>query len=96
MWGVRGPIPPAAAMVVAVVTPVVFCNKATESFNKNTKLFVCSQYLYVLLCIVKHIIIHVSPIVAWTKPKLYGGRSQNHFDPMDPGILGIAGKLLSL
>jgi hypothetical protein len=24
MWGARGPFPPAAAMVVAVVTPVVF------------------------------------------------------------------------
>jgi hypothetical protein len=30
MWGARGPFPPAAAMVVAVVTPVVFCAKATE------------------------------------------------------------------
>jgi hypothetical protein len=37
MWGARGPFPPAAAMVVAVVMPVVFCNKATETFNKNTK-----------------------------------------------------------
>jgi hypothetical protein len=27
----------AAAMVVAVVMPVVFCNKATETFNNNTK-----------------------------------------------------------
>ncbi len=37
MWGARGAFPPAAAMVVAVVMPVVFCNKATEIFNKNTK-----------------------------------------------------------
>jgi hypothetical protein len=35
-------------MVVAVVMPVVLCNKATENFNKNTKIsclhtmFVCS------------------------------------------------------
>jgi hypothetical protein len=28
---------PAAGMVVAVVTPVVLCNKATETFNKNSK-----------------------------------------------------------
>ncbi len=37
MWGAKGPFPLAAAMVVAVVMPVVFCNKATETFNKNTK-----------------------------------------------------------
>ncbi len=30
MWGARGPFPLVAAMVVAVVTPVVFCAKATE------------------------------------------------------------------
>jgi hypothetical protein len=35
MWYARGPFPPAAAMVVAVVTPVVFCAKATEKRNKN-------------------------------------------------------------
>jgi hypothetical protein len=38
MWGARGPFSPAAAMVVAVVTPVVFCAKATEKRNKNTKI----------------------------------------------------------
>ncbi len=38
MWGTRGPFPPAAAMVVAVVTPVVLCAMATEKRNKNTKI----------------------------------------------------------
>jgi hypothetical protein len=40
MWGARGPFLPAAAMVVAVVTPVVFCAKATEILKnaKNTKI----------------------------------------------------------
>ena len=38
MWGTRGPFLPAAAMVVAVVTPVVFCAKATEKRNKTLKL----------------------------------------------------------
>jgi hypothetical protein len=38
MWGARGPFPPAAAMVVAVVTPVVFCAKAAEKRDKNTKI----------------------------------------------------------
>jgi hypothetical protein len=47
MWGARGPFPPAAAMVVAVVTPVVFCAKATEKQNKNTtKLVVYCQKVY--------------------------------------------------
>ncbi len=36
MWGARGLFPPAAAMVVAVVTPVVICAKATETCNENT------------------------------------------------------------
>jgi hypothetical protein len=33
MWGARGPFPLAVAMVVTVVTPVVFCTKATEKCN---------------------------------------------------------------
>jgi hypothetical protein len=47
MWGDRGPFPPAAAMVVVVVTPVVFCAKATEKRNKTQKLFGghCKVYL---------------------------------------------------
>ncbi len=38
MWGARGPFPPAVAMVVVVVMTVVFCAKATEKSNKNTKI----------------------------------------------------------
>ncbi len=38
MWGAGEPFPPAVAMVVAVVTPVVFCANATEKRNKNTKI----------------------------------------------------------
>ena len=38
MWGARGAFPLAAAMFVAVVAPVVFCAKATEKRNKNTKI----------------------------------------------------------
>jgi hypothetical protein len=37
MWGTRGPFPPVATIVVAVMTPVVFCGKATEKCNENTK-----------------------------------------------------------
>jgi hypothetical protein len=46
MWGARGPFLPAAAMVVAVVTPVVFCAKATEKRNKTLKLVVCYKKVY--------------------------------------------------
>jgi hypothetical protein len=38
MWGAKGPFPPAAAMVVAVVMPVVLCAKVTEKRNKNSKI----------------------------------------------------------
>jgi hypothetical protein len=30
------------------------------------------------------------------EPEFWRGRSPNHFCPMDPDILGIAGKLVSL
>ncbi len=63
---------------------------------KILKLVVYIQCLYVVQYIVKHNIIHALLVVAWTEPELYGGRSPNHFGPMDPGIWGIAGKLLSL
>jgi hypothetical protein len=97
MWGARGPFPSAAAMVVAVVMPVVLCNKATENFNKNTK-FSCLYTMFACITIYckTYIIILVLLVVAWTEPELYGDRSSNHFGPMGPGILGIAGKLLSL
>ncbi len=51
MWGARGQFPPAAAMVVAVVTPVMFCAKATEKRNKNTKISWClPKSLFITLC----------------------------------------------
>ncbi len=70
MWGARGPFLPAAAMVVAVVTPVVFCAKATEKCNKTLKVVVCKQCLYTIKYIVTNITIHVTLIVVWPKPEL--------------------------
>ncbi len=97
MWGTRGPFPPVVAMVVAVVTPVVFCAKATEKRNKNTKIsWWLPKSLFITICFLKHIVIHISLIVAWPEPELWHGRSPNHYGPKDPGILGIAGKLFSL
>jgi hypothetical protein len=49
MWGARGEFLPAAAMVVTVVMPVVFCAKATEILKnamKTLKLDFCAQYFY--------------------------------------------------
>jgi hypothetical protein len=49
MWGARGPFLPTAAMVVAVVMPVVFCAKATEILKnaiKTLKKNVCMQYFH--------------------------------------------------
>ncbi len=46
MWGARGPFLPAAAMVVAVVMPVVFCAKATEKEIKTLKLVGGCQKVY--------------------------------------------------
>jgi hypothetical protein len=38
MWGARGPFPLAAAMVVVVVMPVVFCAKLLKKEIKTLKL----------------------------------------------------------
>jgi hypothetical protein len=55
---------------MAVVTPVVLSDMATEKRNKNTKIKVLlAKYLFIT--VVKHIIvIHISLIVAWPKPEL--------------------------
>ncbi len=63
---------------------------------KTLKLVGSYQKEYLLLYVIKHIVIHISLIVVWPEPELWHGRSLNHHGPMDPGILGIAGKLLSL
>ncbi len=63
MWGARGAFPPEAAMVMAVVTPVVFCDKATEKQNKNTKISCLLPKSLFITFIVKHIVIHILLIV---------------------------------
>jgi hypothetical protein len=70
MWGARGTFPQAAAMVVAVVTPVVFCAKATEKRHKKTKISWWLPKKFIYNYIVKYIVIHILLIVAWPKPKL--------------------------
>ncbi len=48
MWGARGPVPLAAAMVVADVTPIVFCAEATENAIIILNFVVCKQCLYTI------------------------------------------------
>ena len=83
-------------MVVAVVTPVCFVLRLLKKEIKTLKLFGVYQKVYLLLYVIKHIVIHILLIVAWPEPKLWHGLNPNHYGPMDPGILGIARKLLSL
>jgi hypothetical protein len=63
-------------MVVAVVMPVVFCAKATERQNKNTKIRCLLEKSSFITYIVKHIVIYISLIVrgrarvvAWPEPE---------------------------
>ncbi len=63
---------------------------------KTPKLVGGYQKVYLLLYAIKHIVINISLIVAWLEPELWHGWSPNPYGPMDPGILGIAKKLLSL
>jgi hypothetical protein len=81
-------------MAVAVVMPFVFCAKATEKCNKNTKIsclleiilfIVISCKTYCNSCIA-YCSVSRARVVAWLEPKPVWS--------MDPGILGIAGKLL--
>ncbi len=51
MWGAWGPFLPEAAMVVAVVTAVVFCALATETCNEITKAsFLLTIILSITIC----------------------------------------------
>ncbi len=52
MWGAKGPFLPAATMVVAVVTPVVFVLRLPKNAIKTLKLVVCKQtyLLFTIYC----------------------------------------------
>ncbi len=77
MWGVRGPFPPAVAMVVAVVTPVVFCAKATEKRNKNTKIsWWLPKSLFITICYKTYCNSYIANssvararVIAWPEPE---------------------------
>ena len=77
MWGARGLFPPAAAMVVAVVTPVVYCAKATKKRNKNTKIiWWLPKSLFITICYKTYCNSYIANssvararVVAWPEPK---------------------------
>ncbi len=70
MWGARGPFPPAVAMVVVVVMPVVFVLWLLKINSiKKLILVACKLILHYLLYIIKHIKIHVMLILLWPEPK---------------------------
>jgi hypothetical protein len=87
MWGARGPFPLAAAMVVAVVMPVVLCNKATEIFNKNTKIS-CLYTMFVCITIhcktfynsrIPSCSMDQAQVVWWPEPKPLWSNGPPHF-----------------
>jgi hypothetical protein len=86
MWGARGPFPPAAAMVVAVVTPVVFCAKATEKRNKNTKIsWWLPRSLFITICYKAYCNSYIAnssvaraQVVAWPEPKPLWSNGPRH------------------
>jgi hypothetical protein len=72
-------------MVVAFVTPVVFCAKATEKQNKNTKISCLLQKSLFITFIVKHIVIHIllivrgrARVVAWLEPEPLWSNGPRH------------------
>jgi hypothetical protein len=84
MWGARGPFPPAVAMVVAVVTPVVFMLRLL----KSAKLVVCKQtYLFfTIYCKTYYNSRNTNCSVAG---------AQTFLVQWNPGIMGTAGKLIT-
>jgi hypothetical protein len=86
MWGARGPFPLAAAMVVAVVKPVVLCNKATENFNKNTKIKgLYTMFVCITICCKTHYnsrtascSVDRARIVLWPEPEPLWSNGPRH------------------
>ena len=86
MWGARGPFPPAAAMVEVVVTPVVFCVKATEKRNKNTKIiWWLSKSVFITIChktycnsYIANSSVARARVVAWPEPEPLWSNGSRH------------------
>ncbi len=85
-WGARGRFPPAAATVVAVVMPVVFCAKATEKRNKNTKIsWWLPKKIFITICYKTYCNSYITNssvararVVAWPEPKPLWSNGPRH------------------
>jgi hypothetical protein len=69
VWGARGPFPPAAAMVVVVVMPVVFVLRLLKNAIKTLKFVVCEQKFLFNTMYCKTYYDSCTLIVAWPEPK---------------------------
>jgi hypothetical protein len=86
MWGARGAFPLAAAMVVAVVMPVVFCAKATEKRNQNTKIsWWLPKSLFTTICYktycnsyIANISVARARVVTWLEPEPLWSNEPRH------------------
>jgi hypothetical protein len=88
MWGARGPFPPTAAMVVAVVMPVAFVLRLLKSAIKTLKLVVCKQLyqFFTMYCKTYYNSRNAKSSVAGAQTSLV---------QWNPGISGIAKKLIT-
>jgi hypothetical protein len=88
MRGTRGPFSPVVAMVVAVVTPVVFVLRLLKSAIKSLKLVLCKHtfLFFTLYCKTYYNSRNANCSVAGAPTSLV---------QLNPGILGIARKLIT-
>jgi hypothetical protein len=92
MWGARGPLPPAAAMVVAVVMPVVFCAKATEKKHTKISSWLPKSLFITLYCktycnsYIANSRVARAQVVAWPEPEPLWSNGPRH--------IGYRGKAL--
>jgi hypothetical protein len=85
MWGARGPFLPAVAMVVAVVSPVVSCAKATEK-RKNTKIScLLAKSLFITIYCKTYFCSYIAnssvaraQVVAWPEPEPFWSNGPWH------------------
>jgi hypothetical protein len=88
MWGTRGAFPLVAAMVVAIVMPVVFGLRLLKNTIKTLKLVVSKEKksIYYYYC---------NTYCNLRNPNCSVARARTSLVRWNPGILGIAGKLIT-
>jgi hypothetical protein len=87
LWGARGPFLPTAAMVVAVVMPVVFVLRRLKSAIKTLKLLVCKHTSLFFT-------IHCKTYYNSRNTNCSVAGAQTSLVQWNPGISGITGKLI--